>query len=92
MLQDDLGNEHHDHLPRAAILWRAFKDRLGQSFPTCSMLDLKSLVQRVDLQDLDAPFTKKETDDVVMQLPSDKAPTPDGFNGAFIKACWNIIC
>src|SRR4051812_25996860 len=25
-------------------------------------------------------------------MPADKAPGPDGFNGAFIKKCWNIIC
>lgn len=30
-----------------------------------------------------------ETDEVVKNLPSDTTPCPDGFNGAFIKACWN---
>src|ERR1041385_8056221 len=25
-------------------------------------------------------------------MPSEKAPGPDGFNGAFIKHCWDIIC
>ena len=24
-------------------------------------------------------------------MPSDKAPVPDGFNGYFLKACWDII-
>lgn len=26
-----------------------------------------------------------------MQLPTDKAPGPDGFNGCFLKSCWDII-
>ena len=24
-------------------------------------------------------------------MPSDKAPSPNGFTGAFLKACWEII-
>lgn len=43
------------------------------------------------LTELEAPFTKEEIDGVIKDLPSDKAPGPDRFNGAFIKACWNII-
>lgn len=41
---------------------------------------------------LDSPFTKKEIDVVIMQLPTDKALGPDGFNGAFTKTCWDVIC
>jgi hypothetical protein len=26
-----------------------------------------------------------------MQLPSDKAPGPDGYTGRFYKVCWPII-
>lgn len=28
---------------------------------------------------------------MVRNLPLDKAPRPDGFNGAFIKNCWEIL-
>jgi hypothetical protein len=28
---------------------------------------------------------------VVKKIPIDKAPGPDGFNGCFLKTCWDII-
>lgn len=34
-------------------------------------------------------FSKAEIDEVIKNMPFDKAPGPDGFNGAFIKACWD---
>ena len=45
----------------------------------------------VDLQSLEAPFTKEEIDKVISQMPGDKSPGPDGFNAAFLKSCWEII-
>ena len=45
----------------------------------------------VDFSNLIAPFTCKEIDDVLSEMPPDRAPGPDGFNGAFLKACWPII-
>ena len=38
-----------------------------------------------------ALFTNKEIDDVVASMPPDRAPGPNGFNGAFLKACWPIL-
>jgi hypothetical protein len=43
------------------------------------------------LEALGAPIHREEIDTIVKRLPSDKAPGPDGFNGLFIKKCWNII-
>jgi hypothetical protein len=37
------------------------------------------------------PFSRKEIDDVIKAMPSDRAPGPDGFNGLFLKKCWPII-
>jgi hypothetical protein len=40
---------------------------------------------------LELPFTDKEIDDIIKELPNDKSPGPDGFNNEFFKNCWNII-
>jgi hypothetical protein len=37
------------------------------------------------LDQISAPFTKDETNNVVKQMPTDKAHGPDGFNGMFFK-------
>jgi hypothetical protein len=44
-----------------------------------------------DLSDLDAPFLEDEVNAAIDNSTSDKAPSPDGFMGAFFKACWDII-
>jgi hypothetical protein len=44
-----------------------------------------------DLVGLSEPFTEEEVKAAVDNTASDKAPGPDGFSGAFFKACWNTI-
>jgi hypothetical protein len=47
--------------------------------------DLPYLLQRVEgLEELTAPFSRKEIDDVIKAMPLDRAPGPDGFNGLFL--------
>jgi retron-type reverse transcriptase len=54
--------------------------------------DLEALIEpTIVLHDLSNPFTKEEIDEVIKQMPADKAPGPDGFNGQFLKSCWHII-
>ena len=54
-----------------------------------------------DLDLVDMPFSGRnfswsnmqdvEIEQVIKNLPNSHAPGPDGFNGLFIKKCWNII-
>jgi hypothetical protein len=92
MLKNDDGMFISDHQEMANLIWRSYKDRMGQSHGIDMQFDLASLLTRVEgLEDLTAPFEKKEMDDVIKEMPPDRAPGPDGFNGLFVKRCWPII-
>ena len=43
------------------------------------------------MEDLNSEFSQQEIDLVIKSLPNSHAPGPDGFNGIFIKKCWDII-
>jgi hypothetical protein len=30
-------------------------------------------------------------DDVIKEMPADRAPRPDGFDGMFLKKCWPVV-
>ena len=54
--------------------------------------DLQRIIKRIEgLDELTVPFTPAKIDHVIKTMPADRAPGPDGFNGAFLKACWPII-
>ena len=54
--------------------------------------NLPDIIQRhANLDHLTDPFTHAEIDKVIKDMPSDRAPGPDGFSGAFLKACWPLI-
>ena len=95
MLLNEDQVEITNHEGKAAILWEAFKKRLGQSNGHTMHFYLNDLYEhRVDpqiFQDLEKPFTQGEIDEVVKNLSNDKSLGPDGFNNEFIKACWDII-
>lgn len=65
---------------------------MGTTSPTKSPFHLPSILQNdISLADLELPFLKEEIDNVIKEIPADKAPGPDGFNGAFVKNYWDII-
>jgi len=91
-LLDDHDNMVVNHTKKAQLIWLSFRERLGTTSFTSMGFDLAShLSPSVDLSDLVAPFSIAEIDAVIKNLPSNKAPGPDGFNTYFIKHCWPII-
>jgi hypothetical protein len=92
MLRAEDGREVTDHHEMAGLLWSSYKARMGQSNGIDMQFDLSVLLRRVEgLDDLVLPFFKKEMDGVIQEMPADRAPGPDGFNGLFVKKCWPII-
>ena len=61
-----------------------------RSFLKLDLLDINSLPPDL-ASGLEGPFTENEVKQVIMDMPSDKAPGPDGFSGLFYKVCWDII-
>jgi hypothetical protein len=49
------------------------------------LFELNYIMAQHELQDLVAPFNDEELDAVAKELPNDKAPGPDGFNGYFFQ-------
>jgi hypothetical protein len=52
---------------------------------------LGNLIPSVQLEQMDDCFSREEIDELVKDLPTDKSPGLDGFNGLFMKKCWAII-
>ena len=83
-----------DHNEKAAIIWNSYKARIGISDRPTMSFNLDSLISpntTVNFRSLEEPFTKEEIDGIVNCMPNDRAPGPDGFNGAFLKKCWPIV-
>jgi hypothetical protein len=81
-----------DHGEKAGLLWNAYHSRLGVSIPINAQFDFSKYFERFEgLDALSVPFSQKEIDEVVMHMPSDKSPGPDGFSGLFLKVCWPVI-
>jgi hypothetical protein len=53
--------------------------------------NLQQMISQHNLEQIETPFTNRSIDNIVKNMPPDKAPRLDGFNGVFIKKCWDII-
>jgi hypothetical protein len=61
-----------------------------QKILNLDMIPISSLSAR-QARDLEAPFSHEEVRKIIMEIPSDRAPGPDGFSGMFFKLSWNVI-
>ena len=85
-LETQDGRIIHDHFEKAALLLENFRARMGNSINPEMQYNLDDLVVNHEgLDQISAPFTKEEIDNVVKQMLVDKALGPDGFNGMFFK-------
>jgi hypothetical protein len=82
--QSSLATSHQE---KEAVLWNAYKERLGVSAPVSETSDYAAFVPRVEgLASMSASFSEQEIDSVVAAIPG-----PHGFTGLFLKTCWPII-
>ena len=81
-----------DHAGKEAVIFQAFKKRLGSSTKHEMKFDLARVIKRIeDLDQLTVPFTHQEIDDVIKYMSAERAPVPDGFTGHFLKTYWHVI-
>jgi hypothetical protein len=79
-------------LKKATLLFDEYKQRMGHNTNPVMQYNLEQLVKpREGLEHLSRPFTTEDIDTIIKQMPADKALGSDGFNGHFIKSCWDII-
>jgi hypothetical protein len=91
-LDTDDGRTVTYHNEKATLLLEEYKKRMGCSSNPTMLYNLTELIQPSDdLEHLSRLFSALDIDKVIKQMPADKAPGPDGFNGLFLKRCWDII-
>jgi hypothetical protein len=75
---NDSGVWVQDHAGKEALLWAAFKSRLGVTLDSSMLFELENLITaRDNLEHLVAPITREEIDNTVKRWPIDKAPGVD---------------
>ena len=91
-LQLDNGTTVEDHIGKEALIYQSFKQRLGTSGAFQMKFNLANIIKkRNDLDQLTIPFSREEIDNVIKEMPADRAPGPNGFTGIILKTCWHII-
>jgi hypothetical protein len=89
---DNSGRMISDHTEKSALFYQEFKSRMGCSVPTNLQFQLHNIVPLCgNLDHLCLPFSQEKIDNIILDLPSNKAPRPDGFSNMFFKRAWHII-
>jgi len=80
------------HEEKEQNIFNFYSSLLGECLDREATVNLEELnLPRIDLADLEVPFTEEEVWKTIQSLPTDKAPGPDGFTGKFYKTGWPII-
>ena len=81
-----------DQVGKEEAFYKAYKELLGKDYARDFTLDLEELgVTSIDLSEEDRVFSEEEIWGAIKDLPSDKAPGPDGFIGLLFQKAWEII-
>jgi hypothetical protein len=81
-----------EHAAKEEVVANHFNSILGARVGRAHDFNWEELnLSRLDFDCLAEPFSEAEVKGAIFQMPSDKAPGPDGFTGAFFKRCWETI-
>jgi hypothetical protein len=95
-LKNERGEMEWAHDQKEATVHNYFQNLLGKKLQrregiNWDMLHMPRLPDHSTDHPLDAPFSELETSAAIAELPTKKAPDPDGFTGLFYKTCWKTI-
>ena len=77
---------------KAAAVLDFYENLIGAEYDREITINLDTLgYPSFELEGLEIPFSEEEVWRTIKDLPSDKAPGPDGFTGRFYKSCWPTI-
>jgi hypothetical protein len=80
------------HDEKEKVIRDYFNNHIGSVVSRSTTINWQSLgYTPQNLSDLEMPFSQEEVQNTINSMPPDKAPGPDGFTGAFFKACWETI-
>lgn len=87
-----INDNNKKHVPAPNLMDKFYSNLLGKTMDRSVALNLDFVgLPSHNMGELDPPFSEKDVWETIKQLPSDKAPGPDGFTGRFYKACWPLI-
>lgn len=77
---------------KSDLVYEYYNDILGKPFTRSHGINFQHLgIPQLDLERLGDCFTEAEVWDTIKELPSYRAPGPDGFTGLFNKVTWPVI-